>query len=115
MALRLFGSLSSIELKDKLANGLAPQLEMAARDACGISRHANVKEEEKKEDSPISTISRQHFQTLRGSVDSTVNDDGERIGGINIQYPDPFAADLVAWLGGSILGTLDYKCHYIKK
>ena len=115
VTLRHFGSTSAIESKDS-TNGLAPQLEMAASDACGITRYSNMekgKEEEKKED--MSSISRYHFQSLRGAVAGTANDKGERIGGVSIQYPDPFAADLAAWMGGSIMGKLDYKDNYRKK
>ena len=104
-----------------LAKGLSVQLEMAARDACGVSRDESMSEsieEEKKEDglSDMSSIARQRFRSLKGVVNgSTIGDDGKRIDGINIQYPDPFAADLATWIGGSIMGTLSYSQHYKKK
>ena len=103
------------------AKGLSMQLEMAARDACGDSRDESMSEsieEEKKEDglSDMSSIARQRFRSLKGVVNgSTIGDDGKRIDGINIQYPDPFAADLATWIGGSIMGTLSYSQHYKKK
>jgi len=119
VALRHFGSLGSLDSKGKSAKGLGLQLEVAAREACGASIDESMeegREEEKKEDDSlaISSISRLRFQSLSGGVVGRVNDDGERIGGIDIQYPDPFAADMAAWVGGSIMGTLGYK-HYQKK
>ena len=101
-------------------NGLGSQLEMAARDACGVSSNESVgesKEEEKKDDgaSSVSSIARRRFRSLRGVVHGHVDDDDDRIGGINIQYPDPFAADMVAWIGGSIMGTLGYSKYYQNK
>jgi len=64
------------------------------------------KEEEKKEDDTqsLSSIAKHHFQCLSGAVR----------GGVHIQYPDPFAADMSAWIGGSMMGTLGSK-HYQKK
>ena len=103
------------------ANGLCRQLEMAARDACGVSSDESLDEskdeEEKKDDgtSSMSSIAKKRFQSLGGAVNGHVNDDGDRIGGINIQYPDPFAADMVAWVGGSIMGTLGYSHYYQNK
>jgi len=104
------------------AKGLSMLLKMAARDACGVSRDESISEsieEEKKEDgyfSDISSIARQRFRSLKGVVNgSIIGDDGKRMDGINIQYPDPFAADLATWIGGSIMGTLSYSQHYKKK
>ena len=102
------------------ANGLCRQLEMAARDACGVSSDASLgesKEEEKEDDgtSSMSSIAKKRFQSLGGAVNGYVNDAGDRIGGINIQYPDPFAADTFAWVGGSIMGTLGYSQYYQNK
>ncbi|KAL7538051.1 hypothetical protein ACHAXR_008243 [Thalassiosira sp. AJA248-18] len=119
VALRHFGAVGSVQLEGKSANTLGLQLEMAAKDACGIYRDENVEEsktEEKKDDSSpdISSIAKQRFQCLRGAVDGHANDDGETIGGINVQYPDPFSADMAAWIGGSIMGTLGHK-NYQKK
>lgn len=116
-ALRNFGSEGSTEVKGKSA--LSLQLEMAGREACGISGDDIMEEsenEEKKEESPsaVSPIARQRFQSLRRCAEVTLNDNGERMGGINIQYPDPFAADMAVWIGGSILGTLGFK-NYERK
>ena len=99
------------------AKGLSMQLEMAARDACGVSRDESMSEsiEEEKEDglSDMSSIARQRFRSLKGVADgSTI--DGKRMDGINIQYPSPFAADLATWIGGSIMGTLSYVENYKK-
>ena len=93
---------------------------MAARDACGVSSDASLgesKEEEKEDDgtSSMSSIAKKRFQSLGGVVNGHVNDDGDRIDGINIQYPDPFAADMLAWVGGSIMGTLGYSQYYQNK
>jgi len=116
VALQNFGTKQGDSTK-----GLSMQLEMAARDACGVSRDESMSEsieEEKKEDglSDMSSIARQRFRSLKGVVNgSTIGDDGKRIDGINIQYPDPFAADLATWIGGSIMGTLSYSQHYKKK
>ncbi|KAL3766547.1 hypothetical protein ACHAW5_000782 [Stephanodiscus triporus] len=102
-------------------NGLGPQLETAARDACGVSSDdesaGESKGEEKKDDgaSSVSSISRKRFRSLQGVVHGHVDDDDGRRGGINIQYPDPFAADMVAWIGGSIMGTLGYSKYYQNK
>ena len=122
VALRRFGSTTATNLEGRNSSkGLTLQLEMAARDACGISRDENnmeeSKEEEKKDDSSsnISSIAKQRFQSLKGIVDGGVDESGERMGGINIQYPDPFGADVAAWVGGSIMGTLSYSENYQKK
>ena len=95
---------------------LGMQLQMAAKEACGCSSDENDMEEEKKEDSTqISSIAKQRFQCLKGAVSGSVSKvGGERIGGINIQYPTPFAADFAAWIGGSIMGTLAHK-NYRRK
>ena len=103
------------------ANGLCRQLEVAARDACGVSSDESMdeskEEEEKKDDgtSSMSSIAKKRFQSLGGAVNGYVNGAGDRIGGINIQYPDPFAADTFAWVGGSIMGTLGYSQYYQNK
>lgn len=114
VALRHFGCLS----KEGLLRGLGLQLKMAARDACrSVKEKTNAKDkgEEKKEDDslPISSMSRLRFQSLRHAVVGHVNHEGKNIDGINIQYLDHFAADMVAWIGGSIMGTLGG--HYQKK
>ena len=116
VALQHFGT-----TRQRSKKGLSVLLEMAARDACGVSRDESMSEsieEEKKEDglSDISSIARRRFRSLKGVVDgSTIGNDGKRIDGINIQYPDPFAADLATWIGGSIMGTLSYSQNYKKK
>mmetsp|Transcript_12891 Transcript_12891/g.23160 ORF Transcript_12891/g.23160 Transcript_12891/m.23160 type:complete len:474 (+) Transcript_12891:103-1524(+) len=119
VALRHFGSSGSLDSKEKSATGLIQQLETAAMEACVSSQDESMeegKEEEKKEDGSlaVSSISRHRFKSLGGAVAGHVNNDGGRIGGINIQYPDPFAADMAAWVGGSIMGTLGHK-QYQKK
>lgn len=109
--------------------GLGLQLEIAARKACPVSRNDSSDErkdndddeakDEKKDDCSVSmsSISRRRFQSLRMAVHGQVNDDdNKRVGGIQILYPDPFAADMVAWIGGSVMGTLgysNYKTKYI--
>ena len=122
VALYRFGSTTTNLEGRNSPKGLALQLEMAARDACGISRDENnmeeSKEEEKEDDSSssnISSIAKQRFQSLRGVVGGSVNEAGERMGGINIQHPDPFGADIAAWVGGSIMGTLSYNENYQTK
>jgi hypothetical protein len=121
VALRYFCfPLGSVSMEN-LANGLCRQLEMAARDACGVfsndSLGGSKEEEEKKVDgtSSMSSIAKKRFQSLRGAVNGHLNEVGDRIGGINIQYPDPFAADMAAWIGGSIMGTLGYSHYYKNK
>jgi hypothetical protein len=107
--------------------GLGLQLEMAARNACPVSpndssdeRKDNNDDDETKDEEndgcsvSMSSISRKRFQSLRMSVHGQVNDDDKRVGGIHIQYPDPFAADLVAWIGGSVMGTLAYSNYKTK-
>jgi hypothetical protein len=105
------------------------ELEMAARDACGVAtdggdavkgRGEGEEEEEKKDDaalSYISSIAKKRFRSLRGVIQGRVDgDDVDGRGrGIHVQYPDPFAADTVAWLGGSIMGTLGYSSQYRSK
>lgn len=100
-ALRHFVSLESNE-KSTL-QGLGSQLESAAREACGVgATDATIEStvEEKKDDgsSTVSSIAKQRFQCLKGAV-----------GGFSVRYPEPFAADVVAWTGGSVMGTLGLK------
>jgi hypothetical protein len=110
--------------------GLGLQLEMAARNACTVSTNDSLDErkdkdddnnddevkDEKKDDCTVSmsSISRRRFQSLRMAVHGQVNDDDKRVGGIHIQYPDPFAADMVAWIGGSVMGSLGYSNYKTK-
>ncbi|KAL7536622.1 hypothetical protein ACHAWF_005519 [Thalassiosira exigua] len=121
VALRHFSLPDDIKMKAKSPGGLGSQLEMAARSACGISedeKTEDVGQEEKKEDSSssISSIARLRFRSLRCAVDGTADadDSGKMYGGVNVRNPEPFAADMVAWIGGSIMGTLGFK-HYEKK
>ncbi len=110
VALRHFCLAQNVKSVGQSCQGFGRQLELSMRDACGISR-------EKKENDSFNTspIAQHHFQSLRGAVKGHANQNGGDImGGINIQYPDPFAADLVAWIGGSVMGTLGYT-HYQKK
>lgn len=108
VALRHFCIPRDIKSAGQSCQGFGRQLEIAMRDACGISNDESM-------DDDTTPIAKQRFQSLRGAVNGCVNQDGGNIiGGINIQYPDPFAADLVAWLGGSIMGTLGYM-QYRKK
>jgi hypothetical protein len=100
------------------ATGLGPQLETAAREACRTSADEakeHDQEEEKKEDGalPISAMSRRRFLSLRGVVVGRVTHEGDGREGMYVRYPDPFAADVAAWIGGSIMGTLGG--HYQKK
>ncbi|KAL3826687.1 hypothetical protein ACHAXA_001210 [Cyclostephanos tholiformis] len=113
--------------RNNSAYGLGVELEMAARDACGgvpIEEGGDGEvmgeEEEKKCNiaSCMSSIAKKRFHSLRGVIRGHVDgNDGDNgmMGGINIQYPDPFAADMVAWLGGSIMGTLGYPSQYQSK
>lgn len=121
VALRHFCIPRDIKSVGQFCQGFGRQLEIAIRDACGISNDESMdddtKEDEKKDNDSFnaSPIAKQHFQSLRGAVNGCVNQDGGNIiGGINIQYPDPFAADLAAWLGGSVMGTLGFT-QYRKK
>mmetsp|Transcript_26804 Transcript_26804/g.56594 ORF Transcript_26804/g.56594 Transcript_26804/m.56594 type:complete len:455 (+) Transcript_26804:105-1469(+) len=114
VALRHFGSFEGLSATGNSESGLGLQLELAARKSCGAIATETTettkegKEEEKKEDG-ISSISRHRFLSLSGAVFGNGNDRG-----IHIRYPDPFAADMAAWMGGSIVGTLGYK-NYQKK
>jgi hypothetical protein len=113
--------------------GLGLQLEMAARNACTVSTNDSLDErkdnddddnnndevkDEKKDDCTVSmsSISRRRFQSLGMAVHGQVNDDDDkRVGGVHIKYPDPFAADMVAWIGGSVMGSLGYSNYYKTK
>lgn len=100
--------------------GLGLQLEMAARNACTVftndstdkrkDKDIDEVKDEKKDNCTVSipSISRRRFQSLCMAVHGQVNDDDKQVGGIQILYPDPFAADMVAWIGGSVMGTLGY-------
>ena len=103
--------------------GLGLQLEVAARNACPVSPNDSSDERKDKDDDDeakddcsvsMSSISRRRFQSLQMAVHGQVNDDDKRVGGIHIQYPDPFAADMVAWIGGSVMGTLGYSNYKTK-
>ena len=119
VALRHFCLPRAVKSVGQSCQGFGRQLEFSMRDACGISREESnddIKEEKKKENVSFNTspIAQHHFQSLRGAVKGCANQDGDIMGGICVQYPDPFAADLAAWIGGSVMGTLGFT-HYQKK
>ncbi|KAL9185239.1 hypothetical protein ACHAXT_003016 [Thalassiosira profunda] len=119
VALRHFNTQGNIDVEGNSAKGFGMQLEIIARDAIGLSSDKSMeegKEEEKKEDSAsaISSIARRRFRCLKGAAAGSVDGDRSRRGGMCFRYPDPFAADMAAWMGGSILGKLRHK-DYQKK
>jgi len=97
-ALRFFGQ------------GLATALSGAGKKACcgdivqSLSKESEI--EEKKEDAVISSIAMHRFQCLKRAVSASSTSSS---GGISIHYPDPFAPDLVSWIGGSVMGSLALK------
>ncbi|KAL7467026.1 hypothetical protein ACHAXS_007296 [Conticribra weissflogii] len=97
-ALRFFGK------------GLAAELSDAGKKACcGDNAEPMPKEgevEEKKEDAAVSSIAMHRFQCLKRAVSSSSTSSS---GGISIHFPDPFAPDLVSWIGGSVMGSLALK------
>lgn len=95
----------------KNESDFAGEIVKAARKACGITDNELDKSEEKKDDEtpPVSSIARHRFKSLSGCVAGTADESGERKGGANVRYPDPFSADMAAWVGGSIMGSLDLK------
>jgi hypothetical protein len=114
-------------------HGLGNELEKAARNACGVAadggdvgkskggKEEEEEEEEKKDDAALSctsSVAKRRFRSLRGVIYGRVHGDdgdGRGPGGMHVRYPDPFAADGVAWLGGSIIGTLGYSSQYRSK
>jgi hypothetical protein len=88
-------------------NGLKVELESAIKAACGVSigdDETQAMEEEKKDDEMgVSSIARGRFQSLKAAVVGKIN--GQE-GGVQIKYPDPFAADTAHWVGASIMGKL---------
>lgn len=102
------------------STGFSMDLEKAAKEACGIlsavGKGDGEKEEEKKDDgsSMDSSIAKHRFISLSGAVGGHVTNDGMHTGGMHIQYPDPFAADIAAWIGGSVLGTLGLPKYHKK-
>ena len=85
---------------------------MAVLDACGVNNDSilEISDEKKEDDSVVmSSISKHRFKCLRSSVMGRVDERGELKGGMAVMYPDPFAADVASWIGGSIMGTLDLK------
>lgn len=89
----------SVALRGIGDGGITSHLQRAIRQACsGIEQ-----EEEKKDDGP-SAIASFRFQSL-----GKVANDAE------IYYPDPLAADLAVWIGGSVMGALRQSQKYHKK
>ena len=84
----------------------------AAHEACGLNEKVeNEASEEKKEDNAgtISSISKQRFRCLAKAVSSILDESTENKCGISVSYTDPFPADTAAWIGGSIMGSLELK------
>lgn len=89
----------SVALRGIGDGGITSHLQRAIRQACsGIEQ-----EEEKKDDGP-SAIASFRFRSL-----GKVANDAE------IYYPDPLAADLAVWIGGSVMGALRQSQKYHKK
>ena len=89
----------SVALRGIGDGGIASQLRHAIQQACsGIEQ-----EEEKKDDGP-SAIASFRFRSLGKVANDT-----------DIYYPDPLAADLAVWIGGSVIGTLRHSHKYHKK
>ncbi|KAL3793530.1 hypothetical protein HJC23_007270 [Cyclotella cryptica] len=107
-ALRYFTYTSN---KAKSGYKLGDALIKAAVDACGIINESSEISDEKKEDESvtISSISKHRFKCLQPSILGRVDESGEYRGGMTLRYPDPFAADVASWIGGSIMGSLDLK------
>ncbi|KAL7480265.1 hypothetical protein ACHAW6_005951 [Cyclotella cf. meneghiniana] len=107
-ALRQFNYISDDNLKAKSGSNLGDALTKATMDACGVN--SGITDEKKEDESvSVSSISRRRFKCLRACVLGTVDERGEYRGGTNFQYPDPFAADVASWIGGSIMGSLELK------
>ena len=86
-------------------NGMKVELESAIKAACGVSvgDETQAMEEEKKDDGmEVSPIARGRFQSLKAAVGRNNGQDG----GVQIKYPDPFAADVAHWVGASVMGKL---------
>jgi hypothetical protein len=120
VALRDFRLPRDLRSAENSCLGFGLQLERSIKDACGAFREEtndDPEEDEKKDNDAYnpSPIAQQHFRSLRSAVHGCAKPDrGNIMGGINVRYPDPFAADLAAWIGGSVIGTLGYS-HYQKK
>ncbi|KAL7442732.1 hypothetical protein ACHAXM_008784 [Skeletonema potamos] len=89
----------------KVGKGLKVEVESAIKTACGVSVGGEAQtaiEEEKKDDGmEVSSIAQGRFQRLRAAVERS---NGR--GGVQINYPDPFTADLAYWVGASVMGKL---------
>ena len=84
----------------------------AAKEACGLNDKLKVEAlEEKKEDDAgtVSSIAKQRFKCLLGAVSSNSDESGAHKSGFSVSYTDPFPADMSAWIGGSIMGSLELK------
>ena len=91
-------------------DGFGHSLMKAAQEACGAKDETEKSEEKKDDDArAISSIAKQRFKCLKASVLSCVDVNGEQKYGMRCSYPDPFAADVASWIGGSIMGSLDLK------
>eukprot|EP00985_Skeletonema_marinoi_P032495 scaffold39154_cov202-Skeletonema_marinoi.AAC.4 len=85
--------------------GLKMEVETAIKSACGVSLGDDTlaMEEEKKDDGmEVSSIAQGRFQSLKAAVERS---DGQE-GGVQVKYPDPFAADVAHWIGASVMGKL---------
>ena len=75
--------------------GLKVEVGNAIKAACDVS----VGDEEKKDDGmEISSIAQGRFRCLKAAVEGN--------NGVQIEYPDPFAADVASWVGASVMGKL---------
>mmetsp|Transcript_14299 Transcript_14299/g.21543 ORF Transcript_14299/g.21543 Transcript_14299/m.21543 type:complete len:448 (-) Transcript_14299:658-2001(-) len=85
--------------------GLKVEVETAIKVACGVSLGDDTQamEEEKKDDGmEVSSIAQGRFQSLKAAVERS----GGQEGGVQVKYPDPFAADVAHWIGASVMGKL---------
>lgn len=93
------------------AGGFEQELMRAAQNACGLNVESKGEECEEKKDedtAAISPIARERFMSLKAAILGS-GEGSERHCGMKVSYPEPFAADVVAWIGGSIMGSLEMK------
>jgi len=89
----------SVALRSIGDGGIASQLRRAIQQAC-----CGTEQEEEKKDEGPSAIASFRFRSLGKVANDT-----------EIYYPDPLAADMAVWIGGSIMGTLRHSQKYQKK
>lgn len=105
------GSTALRYFKCNNGNSFDRELKGAALEACGFNDEFKRKgpEEKKGEDTvAFSPIAKERFVCLKAAVFANGEESANK-DGMNICYPEPFAADAAAWIGGSIMASLDLK------